>query len=141
MTRARWMIVAWLTAGLTLAGCAKTSEAEKHDKAVKLVAVPGSDVQQVVLTERAAQRLDIQMRPVVEEAGVKVVPYASVVYEANGTTWVYTSPAPFTFVRTPVTVANIVGDRALLSAGPGAGTPVVTVGTAELFGSEKEIGH
>lgn len=132
-----------LAVGLALSGCAEASESKSAsgEKAAKLVDVPGSDVKQVVLTARAIQRLDIQTKPVTEEPAGKVVPYGAVVYDPNGNTWVYTSPAPLTFVRTPVTVGNIIADRAILTAGPAAGTGVVTTGTAELYGIENEVGH
>jgi hypothetical protein len=141
----RWTTVALIVAGLVLAlaGCADVSSdsASEGDPSATLTEVPGTDVKQVTLTEKAAQRLDIQMQPIVDQGGAQVVPYASVVYDANGATWIYTSPAPFTFQRAPITVAGIVGDGAILAAGPGLGTQVVTVGTAELFGTENEIGH
>ena len=63
-----------------------------------------------------------------------VIPYDAVLYAADGSTFTYTSPKPHVFVRAPISVRNIRGDRAVLSAGPPAGTPVVTVGSQELFG-------
>jgi hypothetical protein len=42
-------------------------------------------------------------------------------------------------VRTPVTIARVVGDQAALTAGPATGTEVVTVGAAFLVGAEAEI--
>lgn len=138
----RWMVVGLAAAGLGLCGCAEISASEPPvDEPVTLVEIDGSDVKQVIITQRAAERLDIQMGSVTEEAGVKVVPYASVVYDPNGGTWVYASPEPLTFVRTSITVSDIEGERAFLSAGPDRGTEVVTVGTAELYGAENEIGH
>jgi hypothetical protein len=136
------MVVALVATGLALSGCAEKSKSESsEDGPVKLVEVKGSDVQQVVLTAKAAERIGIEMVAVTENAGTRIAPYASVVYDANGDSWAYTSPKPLTFVRTPITVASIAGEDALLSAGPDLGTKVVTVGTAELFGSEQEIGH
>jgi len=44
-----------------------------------------------------------------------------------------------TYVRQPVTIAAISGNIALLSAGPPAGARVVTVGSAELLGTEYNI--
>jgi hypothetical protein len=48
-------------------------------------------------------------------------------------------------VRQSVTVADVIpnsgGGLAVLSAGPTAGTTVVSVGVAELFGTEFEVGH
>jgi len=71
----------------------------------------------------------------------KIVPYSAVLYDEHGNTWVYTSPEPLTFIREPVSVAYISGDSAILSDGPPIGTGVVTVGVAELLGTEYKIGH
>ena len=68
-----------------------------------------------------------------------VVPYAAVLYGVNGETWVYTAPEPLVFVRQPITIDYIEGDLAILSEGPEAGTAVVTVGAAELFGAETGV--
>jgi hypothetical protein len=65
-----------------------------------------------------------------------VVPTSSVLYDAKGKTWVYTSPEPMVFVRHAITVDHIDGDRVVLSDGPASGTTVVTVGAAELLGTE-----
>lgn len=70
-----------------------------------------------------------------------IVPYSSIIYDVHGETWVYTSPAPLTFVRHLINVDYIEGDQAILFEGPPAGTSVVTVGVAELFGLEFGIGH
>lgn len=70
----------------------------------------------------------------------KVVPYSAVLYDPQGKTWVYTSPEPLTFVRQPIVVDFIEGDRAVLKEGPAVGTEVVTAGAAELFGVENKIG-
>jgi hypothetical protein len=42
-------------------------------------------------------------------------------------------------VRERVRVGRVDGDRVLLSRGPAAGTRVVTVGTAEVYGTELEV--
>ena len=70
----------------------------------------------------------------------KVIPYAAVIYDLHGETWVYTSPEPLVFVRHPIVVEYIEDDRAVLSEGPAAGTAVVIVGAAELFGVESGVG-
>lgn len=70
----------------------------------------------------------------------KVVPYSAVLYDPQGKTWVYTSPEPLIFVRQPIVVDFIEGDRAVLKEGPAVGTEVVTAGAAELFGVENKIG-
>lgn len=65
-----------------------------------------------------------------------VVPYSAVMYHFDGSTWTYTNPEPFVYVRESITIDHIDGDVAFLSEGPPAGTTVVTVGAAELYGVE-----
>jgi hypothetical protein len=62
-----------------------------------------------------------------------------VVYDTDGSTWTYVNTAARTYERKPITVTEIDGAAALLSDGPAAGTPVVTVGGAELLGTEYNI--
>lgn len=69
----------------------------------------------------------------------KIVPYAAVIYDVKGGTWVYTNPEPLVFVRQPVSVDYIEDDLAVLSEGPPAGTAVVTVGGALLYGAETGV--
>jgi hypothetical protein len=128
-----------------LSACSNASgEAEKIQPA-KVVKVEGTDTQRVELTEKAAQRIGIETTTVKEatgqQAGHTVVPYAAVMYDADGHASVYTNPAPLSFVRKSITVSTIEGDSVYLTDGPSAGTAVVTVGTAELFGTETGIGE
>jgi hypothetical protein len=105
----------------------------------------GTKISRVTLTERAAQRIDLQTDAVREEriAGAtrKIVPYSCLIYDPHGGTWVYASPEPLTFVRMPVVVDFIEGDRVVLREGPPNGTPVATIGVAELYGTEFAVGH
>jgi hypothetical protein len=71
----------------------------------------------------------------------KVVPYAAVIYGAHGESWVFTSPEPLTYIREPVSIDYVEDGLAVLSDGPPTGTNVVTVGVAELYGAEFEVGH
>jgi hypothetical protein len=104
--------------------------------------VEGSDVRRVVLSPRAADRLGIKTEPVREVPAPgggserRAVPVAALVYDNSGDTWVYTVSRPLTYVRQRVGVARIDGDLAILEGGPAPGTAVVTVGAAELLGSE-----
>jgi CzcA family heavy metal efflux pump len=68
-----------------------------------------------------------------------VVPYAAVIYDTQGETWVYTNPESRVFVRWPIVVDYIEDELAFLSVGPPSGTAVVTVGAAELFGTETGV--
>ncbi|MFN2484422.1 MAG: hypothetical protein ABR509_05725 [Candidatus Limnocylindria bacterium] len=104
--------------------------------------IEGTDLSRITLTADAARRLDIQTEPVHDSAGGElVVPYSAVIYDASGDTWVYTSPETLVFVRHAITVESINGDDVVLSSGPDVGTLVVTVGAAELYGTEGDIGH
>lgn len=148
MTRIdRWMaVVPVLACCMTLGACETAAvKATEVVKPAHVEAIAGSELHKVTLSPRAAERLDIKTERVQETviggAKRKVVPYASVLYDAQGATWVYTSPEPLVFVRHAIRVEYITGDRAVLSQGPPAGTAVVTVGAAELFGAEFEIGH
>ena len=107
--------------------------------------IPDTHLMAVVLTERAASRLGIATAPVRTTAGTtqqaaSVVPYAAVLYDDHGETWVYTNPEPLLYVRHTISVDRITGDQVMLSSGPPVGTAVVTTGAAELFGVEFGIG-
>jgi len=65
-----------------------------------------------------------------------VVPLAAIVRDMSGGSWVYERTDSTTFTRRRVEVSRVVGGRAVLAAGPRRGTPVVTAGAAELFGTE-----
>jgi hypothetical protein len=128
-----------------LSACSDRSGEVAKIQPAKVVKIEGTDTQRVELTEKAAQRLGIETTTVKEaagqQAGHSVVPYAAMIYDADGLASVYTNPAPLSFVRKPVTVRTIEGDSVYLTDGPPPGTTVVTVGTAELFGTETGIGE
>ena len=129
-------------AAAILAGCATTAPAEAPPALIKPVA--GSQIPQLQLTEQAVHRLGIVTQPVrptttAGHAAREIIPYAAVVYDTDGSTWTYVNTAARTYERKPITVTEIDGAVALLSAGPVAGTPVVTVGAAELLGTEYNI--
>jgi len=65
-----------------------------------------------------------------------VVPRAALLFDIHGGSWVYVQQAPCTFLRSRVQVAWVDGAEAVLERGPSPGTEVVTLGAAELFGTE-----
>lgn len=69
-----------------------------------------------------------------------VVPWASILHDIYGNTWVYESTGPQVFVRRRVQVAHVMGQDAALETGPAAGAKIVTTGAAELFGTEFGVG-
>lgn len=128
-------------AALALASCGDSPSAEGGgDEQAKVEPIGDTGVSSVTLTEDAAKRLGIQTATVRREGAQRtVVPYGAVLYNAGGATFTYTSPKPRVFVRAPITVVRIDGADAVLSRGPPVGTPVVTVGSQELYGSEYEV--
>ena len=116
-------------------GTVKKSGASKVEK------IAGSDIMRITLTARAAERLDIKTGKTASDAnGVMTAPYAALFYDGKGKTWVYTNPEPLVYVRVPVVVESIKGPNLILKEGPAAGTTVVVVGVAELYGAESGIG-
>ena len=69
------------------------------------------------------------------------MPYASVLYDLTGKTWVYISADPLTFVRRAVEIDTIKGDNVYLTNGPPAGTKVLVAGVPQVFGTEVKVGH
>lgn len=136
----RWMVGSLLLCGLALPACAHVAaEEEAMNEPATLEAIEGSDVSRITLTEQAVERVDIQAAPVVEAGSGTAIPYAAVFYTATGETWTYTNPEPLTFVRVPIVVDHIRGDRAFLSDGPTSGMQVVTQGASELYGTETDV--
>jgi hypothetical protein len=133
--------LALIIAGLPLSACGGSPATEVEpsgDEAAAVARIKGTDVNRVTLTGDAAERLGVQTASIRRVAGRKVAPDAAVVYAPQGETFTYTSPKPLTFVRREITVDHIDGTKAVLSHGPPVGTPVVTVGSQELYGVENE---
>ena len=117
---------------------AAAGEAEQPPALVEPIGKTGHS--RVIFTAASVERIGVRTARV-ESSFVRghrrtVMPYTAVLYEANGDTFTYTSPKPRTFVRRGVRVAYIKSGRAFLQAGPPAGTAVVTVGAAEIWGVE-----
>ena len=69
------------------------------------------------------------------------MPYAAVIYDAEGATWTFVELEPGVYQREPITIVSVDADgqNVRLSAGPAPGTEVVTVAAAELVGVEAGI--
>jgi hypothetical protein len=131
----------FVVAGLALAGCAEVeTEATVGYQPAKVEPLAGSDRKRVTFTAEGAKRTGLRTAPVRDDGSQRLVPYAAVIYDPEGRTFVYTSPERLTYVRREIAVERIEGDTAFLSEGPPAGTEVVTTGAAEVYGAELEIG-
>lgn len=135
-----WITIFLIITVLPLSACGQKAAMAENIPPGKLVPVTGSDFKQLVLTEKAFERLGIQTAPVREEQvnnnQQKIIPYAAVMYGLQGETWTYTNPKPLVFIRQPIVIDFIEGDLAFLLEGPDLGVEVVVVGAAELFGAE-----
>jgi hypothetical protein len=140
----RWAAAGLLVAGLILSGCSNAAEAESElPPPAKVEAIPGSALSRLTLEARAVERVGIKTAPAKDlgAPGRRAVPYSAVIYDATGATWVYTNPEPRVYIRQSIKVESIGAEQAILSAGPTAGTAVVTVGAAELYGTELGVDH
>jgi hypothetical protein len=81
-------------------------------------------------------RIRVELRQKGSNKKRKVVPYSALYYDDRGVSWVYANTKPLTFERKRVEVERIDGDNVILKAGPDVGTPVATVGVAQLYGAE-----
>ena len=140
----RLFLVLFLLLGLYLTACAPAATTEEEEnKPVSLEPIEGTDLNRVILTDKAAERLGLETVQVltqqVDGAERLVIPYAALLYDPSGQAWVYVNVEPLIFVRQAITVDSIQGDKVFLSEGPEAGANVVTMGATELYGSESEF--
>lgn len=137
-----------ITAGIvSLSGCGGSSssgyssETAGHHEPAKIEPIKGTDVMRVIFSAEGAERVGLETDAVRREGQELVVPDGAVIYDAEGNAYAYTAPKPLTFVRQEIQIDRSEGNSVMLSDGPPAGTEVVTVGTAEVYGTEFEVAH
>ncbi len=86
-------------------------------------------------TYRPGQRLGVAV-PLTGASTGLVVPSSAVYYDIKGGSWVYEQIKDHTFVRRGVEVEQVSDGAALISRGLKPDVKVVTVGVAELYGTE-----
>jgi uncharacterized membrane protein len=130
-----------------LGSCAGPSTAAAPEAVEPAHVEPAGDegINRITLEEQAVTRLDLQTGEV-REGSVDgqqrlLVRHSAIVYDADGRAWAYTVVEGLTYERAPVEVDQVVGEDAFLTSGPPVGTEVVTVGVAELYGAEHDVGH
>jgi hypothetical protein len=129
----RWIAGCVIASAVLLSACSPVEE-----ESAALSGGSTYDGKRVKLEAASVERLDIQTTPVQKAArgSQLVVPYAAVVYGADGETWTYMNPKSRTYKRAPIVVDLINGGKAFLSDGPRPGTEVVIQGAQELLGVE-----
>jgi hypothetical protein len=119
---------------LALMGCREVeSESETGYEPSKLANA------RVEFTPEAAERTGLRTAIVRRNGRGVSVPYAALLYDPEGKTYVYASPRALHYMREKVLVARVEGGRVLLSRGPAPGTRVVTTGAAQVYGTELEV--
>jgi hypothetical protein len=131
---------------VTLSACGEASsgydyETASHHEPAKLEPIKGTDVQRVIFDAEGAKRVGLKTAPIRQNGQGTVIPYDAVIYDADGKTYTYTAPKPLTYVRQEIAIDHVAGDSVMLSDGPPAGTEVVTVGAAQVYGTEFEVAH
>jgi hypothetical protein len=133
-----------IAGAVSLSACSEASsgydyETASHHEPAKLEPIKGTDVQRVIFDAVAAKRVGLQTAPIRQNGQGKIMPYAALIYDAEGDTYAYTNPEPLTYVRQEIDIDHYDGDSVVLSDGPPAGTEVVTVGVDEVYGTEFEV--
>jgi hypothetical protein len=140
----RWIVAILILAVLQFWACQKKDDGHHFEHPSELEEIEGTEFKRVIFTQRAMERTGVETAEVTEEINSpqkKIVPYGALIYGPEGQTWIYTCPQPRVFVRAEVEVDHIKGNKVYLMEGPPVGTVVVTVGVAEIYGTEFEIGH
>jgi hypothetical protein len=136
-------LLAALAATASLSACTEVTPAEKeHYSPAAVSPVEGQDdLLAVTLTEEGARRIAIATAAVQRRGGHKTIPYAALLYDNDGSAFVYTNPRGLTYVRAHIEIDRVAGDRVLLDEGPAVGTRVVTDGAPQVHGAELEYGE
>ena len=135
----RWLTALGLVAVLLLAGCSKAAEQKHVIKEPVTIEKLDNGLGRLTLTEKAAERLGIETVVVEDVGGRRVIPSGAVIVGAEGGRYVYAKRGSLVFVREQIQVEHEDDGKAYLADGPAAGTPVVTIGAAELHGAETGI--
>lgn len=125
--------MALVLAVLALPACKEASEASSEEPEPYTVEpIEGTDQVAVILTADGVERIGL----VTTTTDGSSVPDSAIWIDVEGLEWVYTNPEPGRFVREQVEVERYEDGVANLAGGLPPGTEVVTVGVAELIGSE-----
>jgi RND family efflux transporter MFP subunit len=87
---------------------------------------------------RPGERLSVRL-PLRSTERALTVPQSAVVYDIHGGTWVYERLAPQRYARRRVELAGPAGTDVIVSRGLSEGVTIVTVGAAELYGTEFHV--
>jgi hypothetical protein len=134
-------ILALATLAALLGACAPAPSEPTEPEPAVVEAIDGSVLKRVTLSDDAVERLGIETSPVTTGAGGRLlVPSSTVLYDPDGQAWVFTNPEGHVYLRSQIKILGTEGDETVLTEGPPVDTQVVTVGVAELYGTELGVG-
>lgn len=84
---------------------------------------------------RIGQRVAVDLPTSSGDSGL-MVPATAILRDIYGGEWVYVMTGPHSYERRRIEIIAVEGDQAMLGRGLARGDKVVTVGAAELFGTE-----
>ena len=131
--------LALVASGLALSACSEVESHVRETYPYKSEPIKGTDINRVTMADATAGLIPVETASVRRDGKRKVVPHLALIYNPDGDAFVYTKPKPQTYIRAPVEVVDVVGDRVVLSDGPPGGATIVTLGAAELLATEYEI--
>lgn len=106
-------------------------------KLVELKAYPGHH--SVTFSKVGAQRADVGTTPVAESNGDRSLPDAALLYNSDGSAFVYTATGPLTYRYTPIKLLRADNGTMFFTGGPKPGTPVVTSGVPQVHGADIQL--
>ncbi len=106
-------------------------------KLVELKDFPGHH--SVTFSKIGVQRADVGSTPVTAGDGHSELPDAALLYNADGSTFVYTVTGTRTYTYTPIKLLKVVDDTLYFTGGPKPGAPVVTSGVPQVHGADIQL--
>jgi hypothetical protein len=131
--------LAVIASGLVLPACAEVESNLRENQPYTVLGPEDADIKRVKMDDATAALLPVRTAEVSENGRRKVIPHNALIYNPDGGSFVYTKPQAETYIRSPVDVVEVTGDRAVLADGPPAGPTIVTTGSPELLATEYEI--
>jgi len=131
--------LALLASGLVVGACSEVESNVRENQPYTVEGPEDAAIKKIKMEDATAALLPVRLATVREQGNRKVVPHSAVIYNPDGDAFVYTKPKAETYIRAPIDIVRVNGDRAVLSDGPPVGTTIVTTGSAELLATEYEI--
>ncbi len=129
----------------TLQGCHQHEKKYVKIQPAKIETHSDGKVPLITLTPEAEKRLGIvvvqmEPHPPIHAKNAYSLPVSSILYDERGRNWVYLRQDEHTYSRLEVDLLEVDGKSALISSQPNRDAWVVSVGAAELLGTESGVG-